>query len=128
MVEVTQEMVEEAVRQIDWNWIDSLTDEDIAAMIARDPDVAPDLTNPRVRALLHMRSRSLAMRHKIRFLRRSLGLSQKGFAEAYAIPLRTLQNWEGGAREPDEAAKALLTLIAHEPERAREILSGSQAA
>ncbi len=128
VVEVTQEMAEEAVRRIDWAKIDAMTDEDIAQQIARNPDAAPDLTNPRVRALLHMRSRSLAMPHKIRFLRRSLGLSQKGFAEAYAIPLRTLQNWEGGAREPDEAAKALLTLIAHEPERAREILSGSQAA
>ncbi len=127
VVEVTQEMAEEAVRRIDWAKIDAMTDEDIAQQIARNPDAAPDLTNPRVRALLHMRSRSLAMRHKIRFLRRSLGLSQKGFAEAYAIPLRTLQNWEGGAREPDEAAKALLTLISHEPERAREILSGSQA-
>jgi putative transcriptional regulator len=122
---VTPEMAEQAVREIDWAKIDALTDEDIAAMIAADPDAAPDLTNPRVRALLHMRSKSLRFRHKIRFLRRSLGMSQRQFAEAYAIPYRTLQNWEAGAREPDEAARALLTLIAHDPEGTRNILAST---
>ncbi|HEX2135009.1 MAG TPA: helix-turn-helix domain-containing protein [Microvirga sp.] len=125
-VTVTPNMVEEAIRDTDWARIDALTDDEIAAMIAADPDVAPDLTDPRVRALLHMRSDKLPTRHKLRFLRRSLGLSQRAFAEAYAIPLRTLQNWEAGAREPDEAAKALLTLIAYDPERAREALSSTR--
>jgi len=123
----TREMAEVAAATIDWARIDAMSDEDIACQIADNPDAAPDLSNPRVRALLHMRSATLPARHKLRLLRRSLRLSQRAFAEAYAIPLRTLQNWEAGRREPDEAARALLTLIAHDPEESRRVLQAAVA-
>jgi putative transcriptional regulator len=49
-------------------------------------------------------------------LRRALRLSQKEFATRYHIPLDTLRNWELGRREPDDPARAYLTVIARDPE------------
>ncbi|MDE1148768.1 MAG: helix-turn-helix domain-containing protein [Azospirillaceae bacterium] len=48
-------------------------------------------------------------------IRRSLGLSQEDFSIRYHIPLRTLQEWEQGRREPDAAALAYLKVIEKEP-------------
>jgi len=38
--------------------------------------------------------------NKIKELRKSLGLSQAKFATKFGIPLRTVQDWEYGKREP----------------------------
>ena len=35
----------------------------------------------------------------IRQMRELLGMSQKAFGDKYNIPMRTIQNWEGGQRE-----------------------------
>ena len=45
-------------------------------------------------------------------LRRRLHISQVVFASRYRVPLSTLRRWEEGIREPDAAAKRLLTSIA----------------
>lgn len=48
-VTVTPEMLEAAIAEINTPeflaWLDSLTDEDIAAQIASNPDAAPELTD-----------------------------------------------------------------------------------
>lgn len=44
----------------------------------------------------------------IKEIRQLTGLSQTKFAEKYQIPLRTLQDWEAGRREPAEYLVALL--------------------
>lgn len=36
----------------------------------------------------------------IKELRKRTGLSQQKFGDLYEIPLRTVQNWEGGVSEP----------------------------
>lgn len=41
-------------------------------------------------------------------IRQLTGLSMTAFAKRYGIPYRTLQNWEGGLREPPAY---LLTLL-----------------
>ena len=51
-----------------------------------------------------------------KIIRRALGLSQEDFAARYHIPLGTLRDWEQGRVEPDQAARAYLTVIAREPE------------
>ena len=47
----------------------------------------------------------VAMKHPplAKRVRRSTGLSQEAFAERFGIPLRTLQDWEQGRREPGAA-------------------------
>jgi putative transcriptional regulator len=73
--------------------------------------------------LKRMRRVSLA-----KHLRFKLGLSQAAFAERYQIPIGTLRDWEQHRSEPDAPAKALLKLIAADPEGAAEKLSRSMHA
>jgi putative transcriptional regulator len=61
----------------------------------------------------------------VKTLRRALGLTQQEFAARYQIPLGTLRDWEQGRTEPDQPARAYLTVIAHDPEGARRALQGA---
>src|SRR5882672_2027687 len=55
-------------------------------------------------------------------IRRALGLTQEEFAARYHIPLGTLRDWEQGAAEPDQAARAYLTVIARNPKAVADAL------
>jgi putative transcriptional regulator len=55
-------------------------------------------------------------------LRRALALTQEEFAARYRIPLGTLRDWEQGRCEPDQPARAYLTVIARDPEGVRRAL------
>lgn len=44
----------------------------------------------------------------IKELRAELGLSQRAFAQRYRIPLRSIENWEGGQRTPPSYVLELL--------------------
>jgi DNA-binding transcriptional regulator YiaG len=46
-----------------------------------------------------------------KIIRRALELTQEEFAARYHIPLGTLRDWEQGRAEPDQPARAYLTLI-----------------
>jgi putative transcriptional regulator len=74
---------------------------------AHDPDNLPFTEEERKR----LRRISPA-----RHVRLKLGLSQAAFAERYHIPIGTLRDWEQHRSEPDAPAKALLRLIAADPE------------
>ena len=60
-------------------------------------------------------------------LRRILGLTQQEFAARYHIPLGTLRDWEQGRTEPDQPARAYLTVIARDPEGVRRALTAQPA-
>jgi putative transcriptional regulator len=45
----------------------------------------------------------------------ALALTQEEFAGRYHTPLGTLRDWEQGRSEPDQPARAYLTVIAREP-------------
>ena len=85
----------------------------IEAAAANDPD-NPPLTSAQ-RARLHRVPR-------VKTLRWNLGLSQQEFASRFQIPLGTLRDWEQGRTEPDQAARAYLNVIAHNPENVRDAL------
>lgn len=51
----------------------------------------------------------------VRALRERLCLSQEEFATRYMLSLRTVQEWEQYRREPSEAARVLLHVIAQDP-------------
>ena len=42
-------------------------------------------------------------------LRKTTQMTQKAFAEAFDIPVRTLQNWEEGINAPNRYTKRCLT-------------------
>ena len=60
-------------------------------------------------------------------IRKRLGLSQRRFAEAIRVPVATLQNWEQGQTPMDPSAKALMTILAREPEAALRALRHERA-
>jgi putative transcriptional regulator len=90
-----------------------MTPEEVEEAARADPDARP------------MTAEQLAKARRIpriKTLRRALGLTQEEFAARYKIPLGTLRDWEQGRSEPDQPARAYLTVIAHDPEGVRRAL------
>jgi putative transcriptional regulator len=52
----------------------------------------------------------------VRGLRKRLRLSQHGFAEKFGFSLDAVRHWESGRRQPEATARALLLLIAANPQ------------
>jgi putative transcriptional regulator len=98
--------------------LDAMTPEQIEENARTDPD-NPPLTDEEMERGLFGRD--------VRRLRQSLALSQKEFAERYAINLARLRDWEQGRFNPDSVTRAYIKLIAHDPEGARKVLEGSAA-
>jgi putative transcriptional regulator len=91
----------------------SMTDEEVQAAALKDPDARP-MTEDEFR-----RARKVP---RAKTLRRALGLTQEEFAGRYHIPIGTLRDWEQGRSEPDQPARAYLTVIARDPEGVRRAL------
>ena len=81
--------------------------EEIEAAAVRDPENPP---------LTEVRAGQLRPAPRVKTLRRALALTQEKFALRYHIPLGTLRDWEQGRSEPDQPAKAYLTVIARDPD------------
>ena len=106
------------VHEPDWAALDALTDEEIAAQIAANPDAAPDISNwslddPKVRILVPT---------DVKAIRAKFGLSQDQFAKTFALNLATLRDWEQERRMPHGPARTLLQIIDREPEAVRRAL------
>ena len=93
-----------------------MTEEEIEAAAWADPDARPFTPNELAKAKRVPR---------IKTLRRALRLTQEEFAARYRIPLGTLRDWEQGRSEPDQPARAYLTVIARDPEGVRQALEKS---
>ena len=99
----------EALAAVDWDKIDAMTDGDIARQIASNPDAAPDLA-PVI---------------DVRAIRQAAGLTQAQFAAAYAFSIRTVQEWERGAKKPSGPARTLLRAIKADPDGLRRALAAA---
>lgn len=91
----------------DWARVDRMTDEEVETAALSDPDAQP-LTEAQLARAFRP--------HRLRELRRRLGLSQATFAERFHINLRTLQDWEQARRVPEGIARAYLRVIECNPE------------
>jgi len=90
-----------------------MTEAEVEAPAAADPDARP-MTPEELRTARRV--------PRVKTLRRALGLTQEEFAARYHIPLGTLRDWEQGRSEPDQPARAYLTVIARDPEGVRRAL------
>jgi len=97
----------DALAATDWSRVDAMSDADIARQIAADPEAAPDMA-PEI---------------DVRAIRRATGLSQAAFARAYEFSVRTVQEWERGAKTPSGPARTLLRAIKGDPEAVRKALA-----
>ena len=91
-----------------------MTREAIERAARADPDAQPLTGND----LKRMKRTPQA-----KIIRRALELTQEEFAARYHIPLGTLRDWEQGRTEPDQPARAYLTLIARDPDRVSRTLN-----
>ena len=90
-----------------------LTEEEINAAALTDPDNPP---------LTPEREKHLKRVPRVKVMRRAFRLTQEEFAARFRIPLGTLRDWEQGKTEPDQAARAYLRVIAHNPKAVLEAL------
>jgi putative transcriptional regulator len=103
------EAARKALVATDWDRLDAMTDSDIARQIASHADAAPDMA-PEI---------------DVRAIRRAAGLTQAEFAAAYEFSMRTLQEWERGAKQPSGPARTLLRAIKGDPEAVRKALAAA---
>jgi putative transcriptional regulator len=103
----------------DWAHLRGMTQAEVLAAARRDPDARP-LEDRRPERVGPARRVSFAKR-----IRWQLGLSQTEFAELFRIPAGTLRDWEQHRREPDQAARAYLEVIARNPGAVLEALKAS---
>jgi putative transcriptional regulator len=90
-----------------------MTEDEVHSAALADPDAQP-LTDADLARMKRV--------PRIKTLRRALRLTQEEFAARYHIPLGTLRDWEQGRCEPDQPARAYLTVIARDPERVMRAL------
>lgn len=99
----------EALRKTDWRRVDAMTDTDLARQIAAHADAAPDMA-PVI---------------DVRAIREAIGMTQVEFAAAYEFSVRTVQEWERGAKRPSGPARTLLRAIKCDPEGLRRALAAA---
>ena len=109
MAKNLSEAARHALAATDWKKLDAMTDEDIARQIASNPDAAPDMA-PEI---------------DVRAIRRVAGMTQAQFAAAYEFSIRTVQEWERGAKKPSGPARTLLRAIKGDPEGLRKALAAA---
>ena len=99
-----------------WARLRAKTNDQVLAEGRADPDARP--VEDRKGRLGRVALVSLAKR-----IRWALRMSQVEFAKTFRIPLGTLRDWEQHRRDPDQAAKAYLEVIAREPDAVRRALA-----
>jgi putative transcriptional regulator len=109
MDDAISDAARQALASTDWRRIDAMTDADIARQIAANPDAAPDMA-PDI---------------DVRAIRRAAGMTQAEFAAAYKFSVRTIQEWERGAKRPSGPARTLLRAIKGDPEGLRRALAAA---
>jgi putative transcriptional regulator len=58
-------------------------------------------------------------------IRKRLGLSQQKFASRFGLSPSLVRDWEQKRRNPDQAARTLLTVIARDPDAVARALSAA---
>jgi putative transcriptional regulator len=103
----------------DWEAVRAMSDAEVEALARSDPD-NPPLTPEREARLKRV--------PRVKVMRRAMALTQEDFAARFQIPLGTLRDWEQGKSEPDQAARAYLTVIARDPEAVARALQSQPGA
>jgi putative transcriptional regulator len=98
----------------DWDRLRAMSDEEVTAAALNDPDALPMTADQASGARRVPRTKPL---------RRALAMTQEEFAAQYHIPIGTLRDWEQGRCEPDQPARAYLSVIAHDPEGVKRALA-----
>jgi putative transcriptional regulator len=102
------------IGQTQWKIVEALEEAEIERAALNDPDNPP---------LCEQELHSLSAIPNIKQIRNQLQLSQRQFAQKFQLSLKTVQDWEQGRSQPDQAARILLRVIAVNPEAVTEALA-----
>ncbi len=94
--------------------ITSTKPDSLAAVSAKEIEKAA-CADPDARPLTRADLGRMKRTPRTKIIRRALELTQEEFAVRYRIPLGTLRDWEQGRTEPDQPARAYLSVIARDP-------------
>jgi putative transcriptional regulator len=61
----------------------------------------------------------------VKAIRMTTGLSQEAFALRYGFSPAAVRDWEQHRRQPEQAARVLLLVIAHNPEAVTKALAAA---
>ena len=100
-----------------WAKLRSKTNDQVLAEARADGDALP-LEDRKPGSLGPVGRVSLVKR-----IRWELRMSQTEFAKRFRIPLAMLRDWEQHRRNPDQATRAYLEVIAREPDAVRRALT-----
>lgn len=117
-VRYTAEQLRKSARKADLSWARAMTDKEIMAAAASDPDAAPDMSRRRKFTVVYPPMTG----EEVAAVRAKTGLSQDAFSRTVGIPAGTIRGWEQGRRVPDPAATALLRLIGRAPDMVLRLL------
>ena len=109
MAKTLSKAARDALATTDWSKIDAMSDKAIARQIAANPDAAPEMA-PEI---------------DVRAIRSAAAMTQAEFAAAYQFSIRTVQEWERGAKTPSGPARTLLRAIKADPEGLRRALAAA---
>jgi putative transcriptional regulator len=100
--------------KLDWARVDATSDNEIARQAAADADTAPLFSAAEI--LAAGRRIEPAATEDVRALRLRLGLSQEAFAARFGFTVDAIRQYESRRRTPTGPARALLRVIAREPD------------
>jgi putative transcriptional regulator len=100
----------------DWSRADATTEGNRRAAALADPNAQP---------LTAERLAGMKQTPRAKIIRRALGLTQEEFAARFQIPLGTLRDWEQGAAQPDQTARAYLRAIAGNANAVKQALEAA---
>lgn len=103
----------------DWSRLDAMTADQRHEAALADPDARP---------LADADMDRMKQTPKLKIIRRALGLTQEEFARRFQIPLGTLRDWEQGAAQPDQTARAYLRAIAGDAAAVQRALENAPTA
>ena len=98
----------------DWSEADKLSDEEVMERALADPDAQP-LTPEQLSKMRRVTN--------VRLIRHKLNMTQEQFADAFQLSVSTLRDWEQQRTLPDQAARTLLRVIAHDPDFVQKALA-----
>ena len=109
--------IEKARREQDWTGVDAMSDEELTANAASDPDNPPFTEEEFV---------AMPAVPDVAAIRRKLGMTQPAFAARFRVPLATLRDWEQKRRVPGPTVMAYLQVIEREPEAVGRALGANR--
>lgn len=62
---------------------------------------------------------------RVKEIRKAVAKTSKEFEARFGVPARTVEGWEQGRRQPDPAARVLLTVIERNPEAVEQALTAA---